>query len=355
MWAAQRARLDSQVRPQRWGIQRGGLVGVSLVVAFVGGLLWARRPAPSGWANLETRAGVTAMQLREGSRLILGPETALQVQQDVEQQVELALERGRVDCDVVSNPARSFSVAAAGYRVVVRGTRFSVDLSRKDELSVDVERGRVEVRRSSATVPEAVLETGGHWSVQLQTEAAPARLPPKEPSSAPQPAPAAPAVTQPSADAVVVAPAESRAARTVTPASSHGAVARREAAQGGARLLLDQGNAARRRGDLTAAARAYQTLLAEYAEDARAGLAAFELGRLRMDQFGDLPGAITALQLAAQSLTDKGLREDAMARLVRAFERSQDLERCRAAREAYLEAYPVGTHVVAIAQACSIK
>jgi len=209
--------------------------------------------------------------------------------------------------------------------------------------------------RSSATVPEAVLETGGHWSVQLQTEAAPARLPPKEPSSAPQPAPAAPAVTQPSADAVVVAPAESRAARTVTPASSHGAVARREAAQGGARLLLDQGNAARRRGDLTAAARAYQTLLAEYAEDARAGLAAFELGRLRMDQFGDLPGAITALQLAAQSLTDKGLREDAMARLVRAFERSQDLERCRAAREAYLEAYPVGTHVVAIAQACSIK
>jgi len=74
-----------------------------------------------------------------------------------------------------------------------------------------------------------------------------------------------------------------------------------------------------------------------------------------MDQFGDLPGAITALQLAAQSLTDKGLREDAMARLVRAFERSQDLERCRAAREAYLEAYPVGTHVVAIAQACSIK
>jgi tetratricopeptide (TPR) repeat protein len=201
-----------------------------------------------------------------------------------------------------------------------------------------------------------MLGAGERWSVPLETSAAAPQPPPVElprsvdpsldgsPSSTASAAPGvsapAPAVRS-SADISAAPPRRERAAQT--PAES------------GARTLFDRGNAARRQGDLAGAAHAYEQLLREYPADARAGLAGFELGRLRMDQFDDAPGAIPPLQLAVRVVSEAGLREDALARLVHAFELTKELERCRAARAEYLEAYPKGTHVLAVVRSCGEK
>lgn len=121
-----------------------------------------------------------------------------------------------------------------------------------------------------------------------------------------------------------------------------------------ARRLFERASQLRLSGDLHGAARAYELMLRSYPRDARVGLAAFELGRLRMDRFHDPIGAARVLEPAAKLLTDIGLREDAMARRVKALDMASARELCAIAREEYLEIYPKGIHVRAVANACGV-
>lgn len=120
-----------------------------------------------------------------------------------------------------------------------------------------------------------------------------------------------------------------------------------------ARGLLEKGRVARREGNPQAAAQAYQQLLAQYPQDSRAGLAAFELGRLRMDRLGDLKGAIAALNQAVQLAPGANVREDAMARLVDAYHRAGNEDSCASARRAYLTAFPAGVHSATVRLRCA--
>jgi len=357
LWRGVRARLEVPVRPaRRWALPRLALLALCgalcVILAFGAGLKVAQRSFQPGWAKLETAAGAATVRLQDGSSLTLDPKTSLAVREQSATGVELALALGRVQCDVTPRPERSFSVHAAGHQVLVKGTRFSVDLSReRNELAVEVQSGQVEVRRAGAEASEALLGAGQRWSVPLESP----------PDSAPPPRSNVPERPRSPRELTVVDAGASAApgADEAPPASNPGRRERvaepRRHSETGARSLLDRGNAARRLGDLAGAAQAYEQLLLEYPSDARAGLAAFELGRLRMDQFQDLPGAVSALQLAVRVVSDAGLREDATARLVRAFEILKDGPGCRAAREEYLEMYPTGTHVVSVAAACKEK
>ena len=85
-------------------------------------------------------------------------------------------------------------------------------------------------------------------------------------------------------------------------------------------------------------------MLASYPRDPRAGLAAFELGRLRMDRLGDMPGAVRALEQAVTLAPGAELREDALARLVAASAAAHDRSVCRRARDRYLADYAGGVH-----------
>jgi TolA-binding protein len=120
-----------------------------------------------------------------------------------------------------------------------------------------------------------------------------------------------------------------------------------------ARELLDAGNTARRGGDARAAADDYGQLLKKFPTDGRAGLAAFELGRLRMDRLGDLTGAVQALERAVQLAPGSGFREDAMARLVTAYAASGRSSDCVRARDAYLATFPAGVHRDAVSRTCA--
>ena len=341
VWEGVSSRLDGvPKRGRRW--LYGGVVAAALAgtAAFVTVRAMNEHHARSVWqqAALETAGDAMAVGLDDGSRLELAAHTKVQVSGNETASMALELDHGRVDCDITHRPGRHFTVAAAGVTVRVKGTKFGVELApSRDRVDVDVERGLVEVSWQNGA-ERRDLAAGEHWSIDLKAPAPPAS------GAAPPPSGEATEAPTPSDSA-----APSDAAVAPEAAKSGAAHAPHEV---GARELLDLGNAARRAGDAAGAARAYEQLLSLHPTDGRAGLAAFELGRLRMDRLGDVPGAIQALQKAVMMAPGAGFREDAMARLVDAYARAGATERCRSAQRAYLSSYPSGVHATAVSRQC---
>jgi transmembrane sensor len=340
VWSAVSARLDTAPRTgKRWLVRSlvaAGAVGV-LALGVVAGAQRYRSgaEAPSAWqgAALSTSGDAMAVKLDDGSQVELAAHTRVKVTENRPSNVALGLEHGRVDCDITPRPGRQFAVVAAGVEVRVTGTRFSVELATPRRVEVEVTRGSVEVSWRGAAAPKR-LAAGERWSVELDQPVAVGTAPPA--SEAPEP-PSAPSGVEAASSADLPRPSASQA---------------REPAVAGPRELFDLGNAARRAGDAAGAARAYEQLLEHHPRDARAGLAAFELGRLRMDRLGDVHGAIQVLQRAVALAPGAGFREDAMARLVDAYSAAGATERCRSARSAYLESYPMGVRAAAMARRC---
>ncbi len=338
VWASVSARLErTPARGRRvlvWTLVASGAAAAALWFSLG---RFGDTGAPSAWqrAALETSSDAMAVKLDDGSRLELAAHTRVKVTENEPSAVALDLEHGRVDCDITPRPGRQFAVRAQGVEVRVTGTRFSVEIASTGRVEVEVSRGSVEVSRGAV---KRRLSAGERWSIDLEQPGAES-----EPSREPSPA-AEPVAPEPTASTVETA--------RPSPAPS---AATREPAAAGARELFDLGNAARRAGDAAGAARAYEQLLEHYPRDGRAGLAAFELGRLRMDRLGDLHGAIQALQRAVTLAPGAGFREDAMARLVDAYAAAGATERCRSAQSAYLASYPGGVHASAVSRRCGAR
>ena len=165
-----------------------------------------------------------------------------------------------------------------------------------------VERGVVEVR--SAGPGRRDRARGGRPELVAGHPDGRARLPSETPPPATARSRGAARRGRPGAARAVPAPARG-AARV--------ALAARDT---DAKELFEQARRLWRDGHIREAADAYQALLSSHPRDPRAGLAAFELGRLRMDRLGDMPGAVQALERAVALAPGAELREDAMARLV---------------------------------------
>jgi len=338
VWASVSERLDMAPRGRRRWLYRSMAVAA---LAGIAGVVTVRvvgdRHAHSAWsaAALETASDAMAVALDDGSRLELAAQTKVRVTGNEPLSMALELDRGRVDCDITPRPGRHFSVSAAGVEVRVKGTRFGVELAPgRDRVDVDVTRGLVEVSWANGA-EHRDLAAGERWSIDLKRPAATNEE--HEPAASAEPS-AAPDVTS--------------SANTEISPSAHASAQHAAPATPGARELLDLGNAARRAGDAAGAAHAYEQLLSAHPTDPRAGLAAFELGRLRMDRLGDAQGAISALQKAVMLAPGAGFREDAMARLVEAYAAAGATDRCRSARAAYLKSYPSGVHATAVSRQC---
>jgi transmembrane sensor len=281
----------------------------------------------SAWegAQLETAADALSVTLVDGSSLKVEPRSRVEVGDRTQSALKLVLARGRIACDVTHREGRSFVVAAGGVEVRVIGTRFSVANEEAEagrRVEVRVERGTVEVRGAGPGAEVVRVEAGHSWSQVTKTEA----LAGEGPEAQVEPEPEA-----------EIAP---RAAR---PERAHvGARVARPAAD--ARELFEQARSEWRAGRMAEAAKTYQALLASHPRDPRAGLAAFELGRLRMDRLGDMPGAVQALQQAVALAPGAELREDALARLVAASAAAHDHAVCTRTRARYLADYPSGVH-----------
>jgi transmembrane sensor len=336
---AQHVRVDlSEARVERvWGrvserlgrrhVRGWAWAGAGLCIAAAAAIIVVRArttatdtqiASVSAWegAQLETAADALSVTLLDGSSLKLEPRSRVEVGSRTASTVKLVLARGRIACDVTHRPGRSFVVAAGGVEVRVIGTRFSVANEEAEDgtrVQVRVERGVVEVRGAGANAATVRVEAGHSWSQVTKTEELAGE------------AEAAVAV-EPEVEAVRKAP--QRAARK--PAD--------------ARELFEQARSLWRAGRIDAAAQTYQALLTSHPRDPRAGLAAFELGRLRMDRLDDMPGAVRALEQAVALAPGAELREDALARLVAASSAARDRSVCKRARDRYLADYAGGVH-----------
>lgn len=284
-------------------------------------------------AVFETRSDSLSMALGDGSSVRLDSNSRFEVAGNDRSGVELLLERGRIDCDVKPRRRADFSVVADGVEVRVVGTLFSVSTSKEGgtrRVEVRVDRGVVEVRTGGQEGEVVRVKAGHSWS--RVTKTAPAAAQPTETAAAPE-------------ATVEEAPSAREPER-----SERGE--RGEPTREGPKELLEHANLLRRQGKVRQAASAYEELLAKYSGDGRAGLAAFELGRLRMDRLGDMPGAIRALERAVALAPGSGFREDALARLVTSNRRAGNLAGCKRARSRYLQSFPRGVHRQKVSTEC---
>ena len=339
VWNGIAGRLPGRRARRRW-FWAGGLATVAMAAAalLVRPLVRDRQPDPR-WTDtrLEASAQTQSLTLPDGSFLTVEPGTRVDATAHDPADIRVALGQGRVLCDVTHRTGRSFVVLAGDVEVRVVGTRFSVAREQgagASRVEVQVQRGAVEVRAGHSD-RVARVEAGHAWSQTTRTgplSDAPVLAPP--PPAAPDvPAPARP------------------------PASAHPrpATPRAIAAAADSRELFEQARGLWREGRIQEAVDRYQDLLTRYPRDPRAGLAAFELGRLRMDRLHDAPRAAEAFERAVALAPGAELREDAMARLVAARGAAGDLVSCRQVQSRYLAAYPDGVHRRAVAAACGAR
>jgi len=337
--------IDSRSQPpsaaKRW-VPRG-LVLAPVALAAAALLVFAlKRPAPSvlPGAVFGSETGTALVDLSDGSHIEVDPQAKLAVLSGDPSDVHVELQSGAALFEVSHAPRRSFVVSARGVDIRVIGTRFRVNLDGTERVHVAVERGVVEVRRHGHD--EAVQRLAAGEEGTLMADGSISALPPRAAEVAPPSGGAtSPSTANPSAETVA---AEPKSPGVDSPTSSGNAM--------DARQLFDAASAARRAGKNAQAAGLFDSLRRRFPGDARAGLSAFELGRLRMDALGDPSGAMEALSQAISLSPSGSFREDAQARLVYAADAMHDDARCRAMRQAYVARYPRGVHAVNVASKC---
>ncbi len=317
-------RLEASRRPRRvWPL----LVAASLVTAVVVAVV-ARRPTAS-LARTEpvvriepdvATARVDGVALVDGS--VLRPEHDAQttVVAASGSEIRVRLDRGAVDLDVARVPGRLFVLEAMGVEVQADGAYLRASVAGEPaQLSLAVSAGDVAVR-SPAGEHLASLREGQTWSLRAPgpspVASAPARRP--EPHVAPR----------------------------VT-ASSHPTEAPPSAV-----ALFAGADRARLDGHPADAARRLEQLCVTYPADARAGVAAFQLGRLRLRELGDPSGAAAWFRTALAHPSAAAYREDASADLVDALDRAGQTAACRQARDAFVAAHPASLRRAAVSERC---
>lgn len=357
-WQNVEARLGQRPRRRVWMPLTLALTG-AVAIAF-----WLSNRA-SGERMWTTQGTPAQVALADGSRMELRATSQVRLVGRSEGALRLRLDRGSARFEVRRDPRRQFRVSAGSIDVVVTGTIFGVALADATaEERVEVEQGTVEVRRKADDRLLASLGAGESWSGAQGVQpvsAEPPRIPSAEdPPSQASPSEGASPAAAPSAVPTLPGPRQASATRATAtsrpdtkrtapaPAAPSAPALDGRPMPSEPRALLEQANVARRKGDAKEAAALLETLRVRHPKDPRAALATFELGRLRMDALGDLPGAVAAIQQSIALAPTGVFREDAEACLATAYARLRDGPRCERARKTYLRHYPDGTHAAEV-------
>jgi len=331
------------------GVGAAGWAGAVLEVAWagVGSIAKGDSSSPSAPAPMIAETSSTdelaAADVLPGADIILSFDDGTRVRAD--ESVALAkisgdgfhgvsLDDGEAAFEVEpQGEGRSFRVQAGDVAVRVIGTAFTVRHdSDSGTVSVVVTEGVVAVM--SADGEESTLRAGDSWSGSAERD---------DVVIAP--------VDSSSETAQDVAAIEPKKRRSATKRLRKRRAPRAEKTEPGSEVasaaeLLAMGRTAQRAGKTAEAEEAFAGLLQAHPRDARAGVAALELGRLRMDRLGDDRGAVKALTRALKSPgATRTIREDAMARLVRLHAKRGESRACARMKTRYLSAFPDGLHV----------
>jgi hypothetical protein len=114
-----------------------------------------------GPTRIATAANGSRVEVGE-STVEVGPQSAVRLAGDDVHGISVLLDTGRVECDVAPRRGRPpFLVEAGAVEVRVIGTHFVVTRA-GDAVSVDVQRGRVEVLSGQG---RTFVDAGAHWPV----------------------------------------------------------------------------------------------------------------------------------------------------------------------------------------------
>lgn len=289
----------------------------------------------------------------DGARVTVGSGGKLEVLEHSARSVALALRQGLAQFDIRPGGSRHWQIESGGVTVEVVGTQFSLERS-SSTLRVEVQRGRVLVRGAQVPGQVQALNAGSVVTVPTVTDA------PFSSCEAEAPAIGA-AAPEPSAAIAALPPR----APTAQPNRGDGAPSWRSAAterdwgrawrdlgaDGVARQsqqtddiadLFTLADVARLSGHPEAAVGPLRKIVEQHAGDARAGVAAFTLGRVWLDALHQPSQAVPAFENALALKLPATLAEDARARLVEALTRSGDAARARDAATLYRSQYPQG-------------
>jgi transmembrane sensor len=329
-------------------------------------------------ATLIAGAAPATFAFTDGSHVDLGPGTRLDVLENGASSFSALLGSGRATFDVRPGGPRRWSIECGVLGVEVVGTHFTVERV-VGGARVAVERGAVLVR--GERVRDRVQRLVAGESLEVlgpETEAAPAAsapasaaaaLPAQSPSGAAPlatsatstapsalPTPPGTAIAPPGTAAPSALPAPTASAG---PAEDWRKLAQRQDNAGAYAVLGPSGIAstsqnasvddllaladvARLSGHPADAVAPLSRVISEHADDPRAPLAAFTLGRLSFDALRRPAQAAAAFQRAIQLGLPESLREDAYARLVEARSRAGDEVGARAAALDYEQHFPDG-------------
>ena len=322
---------------------------VCCVVAV--GWKWMRMASPStlsGTVVESGTAGTQSLTLPDGSQVELSPSSRLVIDEYSGARVQLTLQKGRVAFEVTHQSRRPFNIDAAGLDITVIGTRFSVSLvPDSQQVTVQVDKGKVKVRNRLSPPDDRVLAAGQSWTSSVvvgPTLGAPTSVDASAQSDEPTSNIAAPEMSSNSE----LAPSGVNRAAAGTSLTAGVAKSSSESSK----ELFELAEMARINGKLRDSADALNKLRRTYRSDPRAGLAAFELGRMRMDIFGDVSGSIDALRDAIHLSPGASFREDAESRLVQLYNRQGNFVACQAAKSEYLNHFPRGAANKVVSRLC---
>lgn len=343
-----------------WGMR---LTERSRALALQGGA-----PAPRA---IEA-AGGGELSLDDGSKIVLSPDTHLSLVENTGKRFALELGHGGALFDVVPHGPRVWSIQAAWVTVEVLGTRFRVDRGRHS-VRVAVERGRVRVRSGGVVgggsreltegatidVEETTVLSGLDAGSQTATTQSPENASPpfKEPAPFKEP-PLEPHRTEPNSPPPKAATsndtwrslaAEQRYGDAYSSLGAEGltrATAEQKVSVSDLLALADVARLSRHPQEAVAP---LERVTRDFPEAPQAGVAAFTLGRIRLDDLADARGAAAAFERALALSLPEALKEDATARRVEAYSRAGQPTAARAARREYAQLYPRGRYAERVA------
>ena len=334
-WAKAEARLFGAPRVSWTG--RFAFAGATAVMLVVAAGWWLTRPLTLEVGTPWVAAAPSTLVLSDGSKVEVAQGGSVVLGVNAPERVELTLLSGAAKFDVAKNPQRKFVVHASAVAVEVVGTRFRVQKDSEGQVSVEVEEGTVDVYAHGRT--QRLLAGQQSGPLALQQEAVPEvdeRVSEAEEAAEP------------------IRPTEiDEEVREPKPRAS---IKRAPKAEGSAAdALFGRALAARSTRRWQLAARLAERFLKEHPTDPRAGLMAFELGRVQADQLGQREAAMDAYARAMRIDPQADFIDDLLVRWAEAAYADGDAATCAQKRDEYLKRFPRGQLRTTVQSLCGSK
>ena len=314
-------------------------------------------------AQMRTVQTYQPFDLSDGSRITLVRGARLDVLESSPRSVALALRAGQARFDVRPHGPRTWRIDCGAFSVEVVGTKF-VLLRDAAGLRVDVLHGAVLVRGEG--IPDGVQRLEAGQSLHARPPLPPLSVVAATSTggaAAVQEQRAAPGLQSLSAQVIrsSVAPAapkrraiaqRARRRQQATAAASGQALAR--AVGDDVDALFREADKARLEGRLDDAVVALRRILERHADDSRAALAGFALGRLQLSALAQPDLAARSLRMALALGLPAALSEDAYVKLAEAHQRAGDHAAACSAWHEYTRRYPQGAKRQAAPVRCEV-